>query len=296
MKPTRHVVRSYHTGTTLWAVEVEGVTKTFSLNESGSLVQRLRGRAQSRTVHALRAVSFTIRPREIFGVLGPNGSGKSTLIRILSTLIIPDEGQARVFGHDVVREDLAVKRLINRVSVEAAFFKKLSPVENLLYGARLYGLSGREARERIYAILRRLGVRESSYTRPMEEMSRGMQQKVAIARAFLTSPVLLLLDEPTTGLDPRSKREVQALVRELRETHDATIILTTHDMNEAEALCDRIAILDEGRIVALDTPEALKARVARPGVVPTMEDVFMALTGKQLDDRGDVLSPVTSTR
>jgi ABC-2 type transport system ATP-binding protein len=117
----------------------------------------------------------------------------------------------------------------------------------------------------------------------MEEMSRGMQQNVAAARAFLTQPILLLLDEPTTGLDPRSKREVQDFLRELRDTHDATILLTTHDMQEADALCDRIAILDEGRIVALDTPDGLKARVpGANGHEPTLEDVFMELTGKKL--------------
>jgi len=109
-----------------------------------------------------------------------------------------------------------------------------------------------------------------------------MQQKVAIARAFLSQPVLLLLDEPTTGLDPRSKREVQAFVRELRDTHDATILLTTHDMVEAEALCDRIAIIDGGRIVALDTPENLKKLIPRNGRAPTLEEVFLELTGKQL--------------
>lgn len=274
------------------AVVVEHLSKRFTLDPEGPWWQRVLGRGARRVVHALRDVSFTVGRREIFGIVGPNGSGKSTLIRVLSTLIIPDAGRALVFGYDVVKQDMIVKRLIHRVSVEAAFFKKLSPVENLMYSARLYGLHGAEARARIVEILRRLGVRESAFDQPMEEMSRGMQQKVAIARAFLTSPVLLLLDEPTTGLDPRSKREVQALIRELRETHDATIILCTHDMQEAESLCDRIAILDEGRIVALDTPAGLKARVARDGKEPTMEDVFLALTGKQVDETGEVVEVV----
>jgi ABC-2 type transport system ATP-binding protein len=169
------------------------------------------------------------------------------------------------------------------VSVDAAFFKKLSGIENLMYAGRLYGLSGKEARQQAFAILNRLGLKDKEIVGPLEDMSRGMQQKVAIARAFLTRPTLLLLDEPTTGLDPRSKREVQAFVRELRDTHDATIVLTTHDMHEAEALCDRIAILDEGRIVALDTPSGLKVLVPHEnGHEPTLEDVFMALTGKEL--------------
>ncbi|MDL1878665.1 ABC transporter ATP-binding protein, partial [Cytophagia bacterium CHB2] len=208
---------------------------------------KLKARRGKELVTAVSNVSFSVYRREIFGVLGPNGSGKATLIRLLSTLLLPDEGTITVFGLDVERDEMAVKRMINRVSVEAAFFKKLSPKENLLYGARLYGVSGKEADRKAREILGRLGLRESSYTSPMEDMSRGMQQKVAIARAFLTQPVLLLLDEPTTGLDPRSKLEVQAFVNELRVTHDATIVITTHDMNEADALCDRIAILDDGK-------------------------------------------------
>lgn len=244
-----------------------------------------------RQVVAVDHVSLDVHWGEIYGILGPNGSGKSTLVRLLSTLLIPDEGEVRVFGLDITREEMAVKRLINRVSVDAAFFKKLSPLENLLYGARLYGMNGREAREKSIAILGRLGVDPRSYTQPMEEMSRGMQQKVAIARAFLTQPILLLLDEPTTGLDPRSKREVQDFVNELRDVHDATILITTHDMGEADALCDRIAILDEGRIVAEDTPAGLKALIRRNGHEPTLEDVFMELTGKKLVEK-DELEPV----
>jgi len=254
-------------------------------NGNGRAVRARRGKE---LVTAVNDVSFTVERREIFGVLGPNGSGKSTLIRLLSTLLVPDDGHIRVFGFDVVKDEMHVKRLINRVSVEAAFFKKLSPRENLLYGARLYGGSGKEADRKAREILKRLGLKESSYTAPMEDMSRGMQQKVAIARAFLTQPVLLLLDEPTTGLDPRSKLEVQSFVNELRDVHDATILITTHDMNEADALCDRIAILDDGKIVALDTPENLKKLVQRNGHEPTLEDVFMELTGKELVEKDDV--------
>jgi ABC-2 type transport system ATP-binding protein len=182
---------------------------------------------------------------------------------------------------------MAVKRLINRVSVDAAFFKKLSPMENLLYAARLYGMEGGYASKRVVEILNLLGIKTSTIYQPMENMSRGMQQKVAIARAFLTAPILLLMDEPTTGLDPRSKRSVQEFVLNLRNLHDATIVLTTHDMEEADRLCDRIAIIDQGRIVALDTPAGLKALVkshSNNGHEPTMEDVFMELTGKSLKE------------
>lgn len=250
--------------------------------ESGEKTDTVR-----REVVAVNNVSLDVHRGEIYGILGPNGSGKSTLVRLLSTLLMADEGETRVFGLDIVRHEMDVKRMINRVSVDAAFFKKLSPLENLLYGARLYGMTGREAREKSLAILGRLGLDARTYTQPMEEMSRGMQQKVAIARAFLTQPILLLLDEPTTGLDPRSKYEVQEFVYELRDKHDATILITTHDMGEADRLCDRIAILDDGAIVAEDTPAGLKRLISRNGHEPTLEDVFMQLTGKQLVEQDD---------
>jgi ABC-2 type transport system ATP-binding protein len=269
------------------ALEIRNATKIFGGNGSGSLFRRLRRRSdgEDKCIVAVNNVSLTVERGEIFGILGPNGSGKSTLVRLVATLLIPDAGEIRVFGHDVQKEELTVKRMINRVSVDAAFFKKLSPMENLLYAARLYGMSARQARRRIIEILTRLGIEERNIWEPLEEMSRGMQQKVAIARAFLTAPILLLLDEPTTGLDPRSKRDVQEFVREVRATHDATVLLTTHDMNEADQLCDRIAIIDNGHIVALGTPSELKTRIRQNGHPVTLEDVFMALTGKQLSEQ-----------
>ena len=271
------------------ALEVSSVTKQFVKSEGLRWPWKRNGNSR-KSVVAVDGVSFRVRRGEVFGILGPNGSGKSTLVRCIATLLLPDEGHITVFGHDVLRDEMAVKRLINRVSVDASFFKKLTPMENLLYGARLYGMDARQAREQIVTILERLGLKKEVIFQPMEEMSRGMQQKVAIARAFLTQPIMLLLDEPTTGLDPRSKREVQAFVEELRDAHDATILLTTHDMQEADALCDRIAILDEGKIVALDTPAGLKALVpGADGHEPTLEDVFMALTGKRLEEEAEPL-------
>ncbi|HSF82480.1 MAG TPA: ABC transporter ATP-binding protein [Anaerolineales bacterium] len=237
---------------------------------------------QKPVVVAVDQVSFTVDTGEIFGVLGPNGSGKSTLIRLIATLLLPDRGSIQVFGYDVLRQPREVQRLINRVSVEASFFKKLSPMENLIYGARLYGMSGADIRRQVVEILTRLGLEKHSIYKPMEEMSRGMQQKVAIARALLSQPKVLLLDEPTTGLDPRSKREVQAVIRELNQEHGTTILLTTHDMLEADTLCSRVAIIDGGKIVALDTPQALKGVISSNGHEPTLEDVFLELTGKQL--------------
>jgi ABC-2 type transport system ATP-binding protein len=270
------------------AINVDKARKVFRKNGQIKLLRKAGSEKDAKTIVAVKDVSFQVSRGEIFGVLGPNGSGKSTLVRLIATLLLPDGGELTVLGHNVVREPMTVQGHINRVSVEASFFKKLSPIENLLYGARLYGLDGKDAREKISLILSRLGIEKRSMSQPVEEMSRGMQQKVAIARALLTSPDILLLDEPTTGLDPRSKREVQAVVNELRDQKGTTILLTTHDMTEAEQLCDRIAIMDSGSVVALDTPENLRAMVpARNGQKPTMEDVFLELTGKKLVEDED---------
>ena len=278
------------------AVRVDNIYKAFGSDKKKGKWPVLRRRdadegddGESGLTIAVNHLSFDIHHGEIFGVLGPNGSGKSTLIRLMSTLLLPDAGTITIFGYDVEDESMAVQQRINRVSVEASFFKKLSPMENLLYGARLYGLEGKEVRRQVNAILERLSIPKKNVNQPMDQMSRGMQQKIAVARALLSSPMLLLLDEPTTGLDPRSKMEVQTFVRELRDEHDTTILLTTHDMEEADKLCDRIAILDNGNIVALDTPRALKAMVPqRNGHAPTLEDVFLELTGKKLVKESDM--------
>ena len=255
------------------ALLVEGVSKRFVVGR------------KKQPVTAISNVSLRLERGDVHGILGSNGSGKSTLIRLVCGLLTLDEGRVEVFGHDIVKDEMAVKRLINRVSVDAAFFKKLSPMENLLFAARLYGLDGGTAKREAVAILGRLGIAEKRVGRPVEQMSRGMQQKVAIARALLTSPTLLLLDEPTTGLDPRSKLDVQTFIEELRETHDATIVLTTHDLAEAERLCGRITILNDGKVVAEDTPDGLMAMTAtRLGHPATLEDVFMTYTGRSLDD------------
>jgi len=233
-------------------------------------------------------VSFRVRRGEIYGVLGANGSGKSTLIRIISTLLLPDEGRVTVFGHDAVREPMAVRRRINRVSADPSFFRIMSAAENLRFFGRIYGLSTREIRERVPHVLAQLGIEPDKLDEPLTNLSRGQQQKVAVARAFLSAPMLVLLDEPTTGLDPRSKRDVQAFIREVREQHDATVLLTTHDMEEAELLCDRVAFLAGGRIVAEGTPTELRRRVAerlgRELSAVTMETVFLELTGRSIEE------------
>ncbi|HEV3484631.1 MAG TPA: ABC transporter ATP-binding protein, partial [Vicinamibacterales bacterium] len=256
------------------ALLIDGVSKRFVVGR------------KKKPVDAVNDVSLRIERGEIYGVLGANGSGKSTFIRLVSSLLTVDEGRVEVFGHDIVREEMAVKRLINRVSVDAAFFKKLSPAEKLMYAARLYSVDAGHARREIVRILGRLGIAESRLGRPLEQMSRGMQQKVAIARAFLTSPVLLLLDEPTTGLDPRSKLDVQKFIEEIRDEHDSTIVLTTHDLDEAERLCSRIGLLNEGRLVAEGTADELKAAASagNGGHPSTLHNVFMTYTGRSLDD------------
>ena len=265
------------------AVVCKDVSKHFEERDEDGVPSGLKGlfrRGVKRRVTAVDRVSFSIQRGEIYGVLGPNGSGKSTLVRMLSTLIIPDEGEIRIFGKDVMADSLAVRRNINRVSVDAAFFKKLSVWENLSYVARLYGIPRTEGRDLAASILEELGFSRERMSRRVEALSRGMQQKVAIARALFTSPALLLMDEPTTGLDPLSKRQVQDYTLRVRDRHDATVLLTTHDMNEAERVCDRIAVIHEGRFVVQGTLKELRDRVGKEEA--SMEEIFIELTGKEL--------------
>ncbi|KPJ64375.1 hypothetical protein AMK68_01750 [candidate division KD3-62 bacterium DG_56] len=266
------------------AVVLEDVTKVFvrtqqSKDGRGRLLRRRRKQRRRVVDH----VSLAIDRGEIVGILGPNGSGKSTLVRMIATLLLPDEGTLRVFDRDVVKEAAAVKRMINRVAADASFFRNLSVMQNLAYSARLYGMRAGQVRERVERILDELGFPGRRLSDQVRRLSRGMQQKVAIARAFLTSPVLLLLDEPTTGLDPRSKRDVHQFIVRIREAHDATVLLTTHDMEEADKLCDRIMIIHRGSSVAVGTPAELKARCRTEDALPTMEDVFLTLAGHSLD-------------
>jgi ABC-2 type transport system ATP-binding protein len=260
------------------AVEVRELRKEFRrrvrTNGGGRFGRRHRRMA------AVKDITFTIERGECVAILGQNGSGKSTLVRLLSTLLLHDGGTAHVFGHDVFTEQRAVQKLVNRVSVEASFFKKMSAAENLGYAARFYGMTAGQTRVEIPKILERVGFPPERRGEPMENLSRGMQQKVALARALLTSPVLLLLDEPTTGLDPRSKLEVQEFIREVRSQHDATILLCTHDLHEAEVLADRVGILDRGELLVLEPADDLKGRYG----ASTLEDAFMAATGRTFED------------
>jgi ABC-2 type transport system ATP-binding protein len=260
----------------VFAVEVNNLRKEFFRRDA----VRTHMRKRRRRVAALEGVTFTMERGECVAILGQNGSGKSTLVRLLSTLLLPDGGSARIFGNDVVKDSRAVQRLVNRVSVEASFFKKMSSEENLAYAARFYGIPPSVTKTAIPEILERVGFPVGRRHEAMENLSRGMQQKVALARALLTSPVLLLLDEPTTGLDPRSKLEVQDFIRDVWTTHDATILLCTHDLHEAEVLSDRVGILDRGRLIALAPAEELKETYD----VETLEEAFFSATGRSFEE------------
>src|SRR3954454_4295607 len=261
---------SRRVGATMNALEVHNLRKEFT---------RRDGRGKRR-VAALKGLDFVIERGECVAILGPNGSGKSTLVRLLSTLLLPDGGTATVFCRDAFKDTRAVRRMVNRVSVDASFFKKMSAVENLSYAARFYGRRLHETKDKIPEILTRVGFPADRRDEPMENLSRGMQQKVALARALLTAPILLLLDEPTTGLDPRSKQEVQEFIREVRAEHDATLLLCTHDLAEAESLADRVGILETGE---RPVPEPADELMARYGAA-TPEEAFSPASGHAFEN------------
>jgi ABC-2 type transport system ATP-binding protein len=251
------------------AIQVRNLRKQFHRRRKGR-------RTDAPEAWALAGVSFEVARGDTYGLLGPNGSGKSTLIRILSTLLVADGGDVRLLGHRLPEEQARVRWLIGRVSVDAAFYKKLSTRENLLYTALLYGLDPESAERKAMHVLEQLGMEQRTFSAPLEEMSRGMQQKISIARALMINPPLLLLDEPTTGLDPKSRRDVQAFLEDLRRREGTTILLTTHDMAEAERLCGRIGFLARGRLVAEGTAEGLRRQAA----AATLDDAFIGLTGE----------------
>jgi len=251
------------------AIEVRNLRKSF---------RKRSGFRKKSELWAVDDVSFSVAQGETYGLLGPNGSGKSSLIRILSTLLIADSGYVRLLDYTLPEQQEEVRRIIGRVSVDAAFYKKLSARENLLYTALLYGQNAREAEQRVMAILEELGMEGAKFSTPLEEMSRGMQQKISIARALMINPPLLLLDEPTTGLDPKSRRDVQSFLEELQRREGTTILLTTHDMTEAERLCSRIGFLAHGKLVA----EGTAAELIRRAGAATLDDAFIKLTGEEL--------------
>ena len=225
-------------------------------------------------VVALDQASFKVEQGEIFGLLGASGAGKSTLLRLVSTLLIPDKGEIQVFGFDTVREPVQVQRLINQLPAETNCFKKLSPVENLIYAARLFGIYGEDTRYQAEEILLRLGLAVRSINQPMDDMPAGVHAIVAMAKALLSYPKLLLMDEPTRGLDPTSKTEFLRIIKKLNQDTGMTILLTTRDPEQAEFLCDHIALMKNGKILALETTAGLRQMPPQLRRKPVLLDVI----------------------
>jgi ABC-2 type transport system ATP-binding protein len=233
------------------AVDVEDITRVFEP----------RRRDSSRVV-ALDGVSLTIPQREIHGLLGPNGAGKTTLVKILSTVLLPTSGRARVLGHDVVEETQVVRPLIGIVfGGERGLYWRLSGRQNLEYWGALYKLSARASRARAQELLERVGLAEKADER-VEQYSRGMKQRLHLARGLMGDGRVLFLDEPTTGMDPLAAREFRTLIGELR-AEGRTVLLATHDMAEAETVCDRVTLIDRGKIIATESPRTLGHLLSR---------------------------------
>ena len=222
-------------------------------------------RRRSKEIEAVRGVSFEIEKGELFGLLGPNGAGKTTTIKMLITLLIPTSGSARVLGHDVVKDAREVRKRIGYVfGGERGVYERLSGYDNLRYFAELYGVPAKIQKARIEELLELVGLKGREHERA-EGYSRGMKQRLHVARGLLHDPEVLFLDEPTIGLDPVGARELRATIASLTAA-GKTILLTTHYMFEADALCDRIAVISQGKIVATGTPGQLKSRVASGSV------------------------------
>jgi ABC-2 type transport system ATP-binding protein len=232
-------------------------TPVVELSALGFVYPAARGNREART--ALQEVSFAVREGEVFGLLGPNGGGKTTLFRILSTLLLPTGGTARIFGLDVVAQPAGVRRRIGVVFQAPSLDRKLTVRENLTHQGHLYGLHGQSLRGRCDEMLARVGLGDRTNER-VENLSGGQQRRVEVAKGLLHGPKLLLLDEPSTGLDPGARRDLWSYLQTLRDKDGVTVLVTTHLMEEAER-CDRLGILSQGKLVALDTPEALKSKI-----------------------------------
>jgi len=230
---------------------------------------------------ALRGVSLSVRRGEVFGLLGPNGGGKSTLFRILSTLQVPTDGEARILGHDVVREAAAVRRRLGVVFQHPSLDAKLTVLENLCNHGALYGWSGAPLRARAAELLERFRLTDRR-DELVERLSGGLARRAELAKGLLPKPEVVLLDEPSTGLDPGARRDLIEHLLALRASDGVTVLLTTHYLEEAER-CDRVAVIDRGQVIAIDTPEALKARVG--GDVVTIRGADPQLLGERIRER-----------
>ena len=226
-------------------------------------------------------VSFCVRRQEIFGLLGPNGAGKTTTIRMLATVLKPSSGEACVGGHSLTESGDAVRRLIGVCPQELALYPELSALENLVFFGRMAGLSGNVAKEAALRNLEVVGLQEVAGRR-VETFSGGMKRRVNLAISLMSQPQLLFLDEPTVGIDPQSRNRIFETVEDLRD-QGMTILYTTHYMEEADRLCDRLGIMDQGHLIALGSPKELKATIGDPSEV-TLEQVFLELTGRTLRD------------
>ncbi len=271
-------------------VAAENLRKSYETYLRRGLFNRER-----KVVEALKGVSFRIYRGEVFGLLGPNGAGKTTTVKILSTLLLPDSGVATVLGYDVVKEAVEVRRRIGvSLTVEKGFFWKLTGRENLMYFGMLYGMDGAELKQRVQKMLELVGLEElGSSDKLYEEYSLGMKARLSIARALLTDPELLILDEPTLGLDPPSARLLRELLIKVAHQEGKTVLITTHNMFEAEIMCDRLAIINEGTIVAMDTVEGLKKLVSDEITLEMLVVLPARVSLKQLREE---ISEVVSSR
>jgi ABC-2 type transport system ATP-binding protein len=230
---------------------------------------------------AVNGVSFTIHKGEIFGLLGPNGAGKTTTIRMLSTVLDPDRGDATIGSYSIRKNAERVRTLIGVCPQELALYEDLSALENLVFFGRMVGMGGKEARAQAMANLELMGLLERTKGR-VEKFSGGMKRRINLAIALMGQPQLLFLDEPTVGIDPQSRNNIYETIQGLRQK-GMTILYTTHYMEEADRLCNRVAIMDGGQIIAMDTPRKLRSQIGPPEQV-TLEDVFLKLTGRSLRD------------
>ncbi len=232
-------------------------------------------------VVAVDDVSFSIRRKEIFGLLGPNGAGKTTTIRMLSTVLEPDSGDVEIGGYSISRESDRAREIIGVCPQELALYPELSARDNLLFFGRMTGLNRREAAEAANENLERVGLLDRAKDK-VDNFSGGMKRRVNISIALMSRPLLLFLDEPTVGIDPQSRNNIFETVESLRD-EGMTVLYTTHYMEEADRLCDRIGIMDNGRIIRLGTPRELKSEIGNPAEV-SLESVFLELTGRNLRD------------
>jgi ABC-2 type transport system ATP-binding protein len=242
-----------------------------------------RRREQVGEAVAVDAVSLAVLPGQLFGILGPNGAGKTTLLRLLCARLRPVAGRVRVLGWDPVTEPGEVRRCLGAaLGGERSLYWRLTGRENLLYAAALYDLPSRMAAERIAALLRLMEMEDQADVL-VERYSTGMRQRLALARALVADPPVLVLDEPTAGLDPRAVAMMRRLLVGLRDDRARAIVMATHNVADAERLCDEVAILDRGRLLACGAPDAVRRQHAPAGgdrAAPSLEDVFLAVTGR----------------